>query len=795
MQIEERPTAFTPPFHRWLKQRRNELNLTQADLARRIAYSPETIRKIEAGVLKPSKQIADLLAGQLELLPEQHSAFVAFATGTGAPKPQARPTHLPQPLTTLVGRETDVSAVGKLFKRADTRLISLIGPPGVGKTRLAIEVAQVIHASGAFADGVWFVALAPITESAVVLSTLAHALGIQEKLGQPMLLTVQQFLRERELLLVLDNFEQVLEAVPLVAQLLAGAPRLKALVTSREPLHMSGEQRYEVSPLALDGVAETLFVQRAKAVKPDFDTAETQLVLVTEICRRLDGLPLAIELAAARIVLFTPKELLARLSQRLPVLTDGSRDAPARQRTLRATLDWSYELLTPEEQALFRRLGVFAGGCTLQAVQRFCEHDVLNLRPIEGIAALVSKSLMARRVDPNGESRYYMLETMREYALDKLAALGEQDIWLRRLAEYMVDVLIKLQDPSVPEDEIENWRVAIAWSLSAPRSGRLAKDLALLAPSELGMTARELSDWLEAALVHAPDLAAPAEQAHFMFRCGDAHRILSEFGRARQLTEQSLAICREYHLQEQIPEILSRLGNMAREQDDISAARAYLTEGIQLAQALEDKRGLADMLNTLAEVEIMADELAQAQHLLDEALLRCDKDDHMMQGWILNHHIHLSMAQSAWPSAISFAEQSIKEFNAVPFYVPRMWGLAWGYQSLGEIALGQGNPSAAKTHFEASLYRFNEIGDQMGIAWCLAGAAALDEEPERGATLWGAGEALSEKLGCRIAPASRYNRERTVALLRTQLGEAEFERLIIEGRGLTMDEAIALALA
>ncbi len=416
---------FNPPVGLWLKQRRSQLDLTQGDVARRINYSPETVRKIEAGVLKPSKQIAGLLAGALEIPAERHDAFVAFAVG--GKRGPARISNLPKPLTELIGRAEDLGVLQKLLKRPETRLLTIVGPGGVGKTRLGIELTR--QAADAFADGAVYVELAAMTSPEVVLAIIAKAVGAEERADQPLLTTVQDHLREQQLLLTLDNFEQVLDAAPNVVQLLAAAPKLKVIVTSREPLKVSGEQRYDVSPLPLDddGAAVRLFVQRAQQVKPGFQSDDR--ATIAAICRKVDGLPLAIELAAARIALFAPKELLERLDKRLSVLSGGSRDLPARQRTLQATLDWSYGLLTPEEQALYRRLSVFAGGCPLEAIEAFCQADGLALDPAAGVGALVEKNLMLRGEFSTGQSRFSMLETMREHALSKLAEAGESDVW------------------------------------------------------------------------------------------------------------------------------------------------------------------------------------------------------------------------------------------------------------------------------------------------------------------------------------------------------------------------------
>jgi len=799
---------FTRPFHRWLKERRAELDLTQGDLARRIQYSPETIRKIEAGVLKPSRQIADLMSTHLGVPETQHEAFVAFAVGSREDKPQPKFGNLPNPPTSLLGREREVAAVRDLLDRRDIRFVTLIGMGGVGKTRLAIQVAHEV--SQRFADGVWFVALAPITAPEAVLTSIVQELGIDA----PAALTSQQvlgrYLRERNLLLVLDNLEQVLDIAPFIADILVTAPGVKVIATSREPLQIAGEQRFMVSPLPIEDISVELFTQRARAVQPSFMLSEANRPTVTEICSKLDGLPLAIELAVARIVLFTPKELLAQLDQRLPLLTGGRRDLPIRQRTLRATLDWSYSLLTSEEQALFRRLGVFAGGFTLSAAQTFCEIDHLPLTTLDGLSALVTKCLLVRRDMGEDESRYFMLETIREYALEKLIETGENANWHRRLAERMA-ALIDRGDQELAL-EIDNWRAAFAWVVASERSNGLALSLFPYDDNAscLPISCSEFASALERALAMPPAQNNWAAQVRALDVYGGAIANMADLRRAQHISEAALALCREHNLRPEMVGVLYSLGHHARERGDVMQARAHFQACLQMWHDtnLADPT-LANLLLTMAEVEIVAENAAEALRLLDESLVVLSKANPPASplqrindlGWEANHRAHAFQLQGDFSKAKTLLHQSLDYFSGkrtgLPFQTWSRSASAYTYQSLGENALSEENLTEARRHSHESLRLHDEFGNKIGITWCLAtlaGVATRDEDPERGAQLWGASEAFREQIGCRIASASRLNRERTVAMLRQELGKAHFEAEAATGRALSLELAITLAM-
>jgi predicted ATPase/DNA-binding XRE family transcriptional regulator len=790
---------FTPPFGQWLKEQRARLDLTQGDLARRVGYSAITLRKVEAGDMPPSRQMLDLIADHLGVPATQRDAFISFALGHDTPAFN----NLPAPATALIGRDKDVAAVCRLLSakgQITSRFVTLVGPPGVGKTRLALGAAR--QAAGGFTHGACWVELAPVVEPQTALAAIAQALGIEEQPGKPALRLLQDHLRDKHMLLVLDNLEQVLEVGPLLGQALGAAPKVRVLCTSRELLRIAGEQSYTVQPLGDEAVQ--LFAQRAQAIEPVFELTEANRATVSDICRKLDGLPLAIELAAARIGLFTPKEMLSRLNQRLQVLTGGARDLPARQRTLRATLEWSYGLLSGDEQVLFRRLGVFAGGCTLHAVQTFLEIDNdLTLTAEDGLAALMSKSLLVRREDDKGESRYFLLETMREFALEKLKAHGEYDLWIERLGWYLI-ILIELPRQAPLFEETNNAREVLLWA----QSRSYVDDFECLIAATLGSISKfEANDIarMEDTLARPAQASTTLARANLIFKIGEFCQIQGRHALARKYLKHCLELIRGNEIRLFVAQALMTAGITVRECGDAAEARVLVTEAIDIFKEIEPADVPIAMV-TLGEIEVVDESADAAQHRLEESLWLFahtsaddpDKDRHNLHmAWSFNHLGHVAQLRQDHALAREMLLRSIEQLHDFPYVYPKKWLLFWNQQGLGESALAANELEEARQAVEAGLQCFFEFQDQMVASWCLAtlaGVCALDEAPECGATLWGASEALREQIGCRIAPASRLNRERTVALLREQLGEAGFARLAAVGAKMSADEAVAFAL-
>jgi predicted ATPase/DNA-binding XRE family transcriptional regulator len=436
-------------FGEWLRRKRKARDLTREGLAKRVGYSAATIRKLEAEERRPSAQIAGRLADLFNIPQEERTAFLRFARGDwqAAPSVQSEPTpwrdlplsprsNLTTPTTSLIGREKELAAVHEYLLRADIRLITLIGPLGIGKTRLSIEAAR--GALSHFLDGVFFIALAPLNDPSLIAPTIVQTLGFGEMGPQLPLKRLKAGINDKQILLVLDNLEHIIESTaPLVYELLLSCPRLQILTTSREALHIPGEWLYSVPTLAAPQDADsiqahtisefpalTLFAERARAVQADFALDANNIRPVASICTRVDGLPLAIELMAARMRLMSPDTLLARMNAQFVLSTDGLRAVPARQKTLDNAIEWSYNLLATEEQKLLARLSIFAGGFDLEAVEAVCAGQDAG-EALELLAQLVNKSLVATRHEPGQGVRYYLLETIRQYAWAKLEQWGE----------------------------------------------------------------------------------------------------------------------------------------------------------------------------------------------------------------------------------------------------------------------------------------------------------------------------------------------------------------------------------
>jgi predicted ATPase/class 3 adenylate cyclase len=686
------------------------------------------------------------------------------------------PNNLPLQRAPLVGREREITAVRDLLLRQDVGLVTLTGTGGTGKTRLGLQVAA--DALDEFQDGVFFVNLAPVSDPDLVLSTVAQTLGVVEAGGQPLLDSVKSYLQGKHLLLLLDNFEQVLAAAPLVAEVLATSRSLKLLVTSRVALRLSTEYEYAVPPLSLPDPrrlpsiarlsqyeAVAFFIQRAQAVRHDFAVTSANAPAVAEICVRLDGLPLAIELAAARVKLLSPQALLQRLSSRLTLLTGGARDLPARQQTLRATIDWSYSVLDPAEQILFARLAVFVGGRTLEAVAAVCNADGdLVIDPFDGVASLLDKSLLRQEDGPDGEPRFIMLETIHEYAHERLAASGEGSLLQGRHAEYFLTLAeqaeAELDGPrqvawlNLLEAEHDNVRAALRHMLdhgNAEVAGRLCTALHRFWAIHGHVT--EARQWLAAVLAHTAMLSGRT-QARVLFVAGKLASLQSDFGQAQALLELSLALCREQDDPHGIARALHDLGGLAMEQGDVPGANTLYEEGLALWRQLEDKRSIAATINNLGCLARDQGDYGRALLLLQESLELARELGHTMLVAVILINV-------------------------------------------GSVMEQEGDSTRAQVAYAASLALARELGNKECFAYGLeglGGVAAARGQAHCAARLFGAAEAVREVIDTPLSPVDHRHHERRIAVARAHLNEAAWTAAWAEGREMPLEQAVTYAL-
>ncbi|MEA2572919.1 MAG: hypothetical protein QOH93_217, partial [Chloroflexia bacterium] len=613
--------------------------------------------------------------------------------------------NLPVQPTPFIGREKEVEAACALLQREAVRLVTLTGPGGTGKTRMAVQIGEQMLLD--FRHGVFFVALASITDHTLVAGTIAQTLGIMEGANRPIIEGIKAYLRDRHMLLILDNFEQVVDAAPVVADIMTGAASLKVLVTSREILHLRGEHEFPVPPLTMPDTrhlppverltqyeAVRLFVDRAMSLRPDFQVNEENAAAVAEICASLDGLPLALELAAARIKILSPEAMLARLQDqdagegkaRLKLLVGGHRDLPTRQQTLRNTIGWSYDLLDEAERTLFRRLSVFAGGRSFEAIEAVCNaHAALPIDPLEGVASLVDKSLLRQGAGPGGEERYLMLETIQEYAREKLEESGEADALQQEHAAYFLQ-MAERAEPQLRgsrqaewlerlEAEHDNLRAALKWDIE---QGHPEEALRLGAALVEFWKARgylsEGRTWLEAALEISD---APTEaRARALMAAGNLASAQGDYARASSVLLESLELFRQSGDKVRIAATLKNLGNDARLQGNYDAAYAYFEEGLQIARELGNRQEVGTMLGDIGIV---------AQSLGDQE------------------------------GARTYYEESLQ----IRRELKDRRGIAMMLVNLGELARGSGDYDTAQTLYEEGLAIARELGDRWGVGMVL----------------------------------------------------------------------------
>ncbi|MGA7919546.1 MAG: tetratricopeptide repeat protein [Candidatus Acidiferrales bacterium] len=729
---------------------------------------------------------------------------------------EPRPSNLPMQQTGFVGREKEVAAVKKLLLRQDVRLVTVTGPGGIGKTRLAVQVASGLVEN--FPGGIYFVPLSPLKDPGLIASVIVQTLGIREAGGQSPLEILKKNLQDSSrapMLLLLDNFEHLIQAAPILTELLAMGPNLKILITSRAALHVYGEHEFPVPPLALPDSrsmppidvlsqypAVALFVQRAVAVKPDFELNLENAPAVTEICARLDGLPLAIELAAARIKVLSLSSLQTRLASRLQLLTGGARDLPQRQQTLRAAIDWSYDLLTAAEQKLLRRLSVFVRGCTLEGVEAVCDTNAdLALDLLDGMASMVDKSLVQQVEQANGESRFVMLETIREYALEKLEASGEDASTKRAHAAYCL-VLAEEQatEQSGAESEAwlerfalehDNFRAALEWLTETGNTDwGLRLGTALFRFWEMREYLAEGRDRL-GKLLKIPGAAAPTKaRERALFAAGVLALEQGDYASANALTGESLSIARELGDNQGVAVSLNALAVQARDCGDVSLAHSLFEESLSLWRDLGDRKAVARSLSNLASVVRLQGDFARAHSLYAECLSFFQElGDRTGVAWSLNSQGDVARDQGDSAPARTFYEQGLAIFRELG----DRWGIAATLGDLGTLAREQRDCATALSLYRESLKIFQELQHQRGIARlleCFACLAAVQLQAERSLRLAGAAAVLRQNIGAPLTPAEQSKLEATLGPARQALTHTSGATAWLEGWSMPVEKAI-----
>ena len=795
-----------------LRQHRNAASLTQEDLAELAGLNPDTISLLERGERRrPHRYTMQSLAEALGLSQRDRLRFEAAARRPTA-TPSARHTDLYSQPTPFIGREREAEEVRQKLLHPDVRLLTLTGPGGVGKTRLGLEVAKQVL--DWFDEGVCFVALAPVSEPDLVPSAIAQALGVRRSARQGMAEALEQYLRERQQLLLLDNFERLLDAGPPLAQLLGACPHLKVLVTSRVVLRLRGEHRYEVPAMALPPAgyqppAEVdryegihLFAERARAARSEFEITADNAPAVIELCRKLDGLPLAIELAAARVGLLPPEAMLARLGNRLALLTGGARDLPDRQQTLRATLDWSYDLLDAEERSLFARLAVFVGGWTLDAAEAVCdigdEAEVLR-----HTSALVDESLV-QQTNAHDEPRFTMLETVREYALERLEQSGEMERSRRRHAGYFLRLAEEEERESRGplqgawldrlETEHDNLRAALAWSLGPWGDTQTGLKLtgALSHFWYMREHHSESRTWLKSALERSGD--ATAARAKVLVGAARLAWFQGELPRSHALAKESLALYKDLGDDAGAAFACLVLGRTEVSQGNRQHGETLVEESLVSFRQQENMWGISRALIVLGAAALFDEDIDRAKTQFQKSLQICrdleDAEGIALSLLYLGYAAHM-LGEEALSSTL--LEQSLAVFEDLG----DSRGVAEVLLEQGRVAHAQGDDTRAASLCRQSLALSSKLENKSHIAFCLtvlAGATQATGDAERAARLFGAAHTLLESLDAVLDPAGTLEYEDNLAATRVQLSEDPFTKAWQEGKTMTLEQTITEAM-
>ncbi len=852
-----------------LRRYRLAAGISQEALAEHAGLSVEGIGAIERGQRRPRPATLRALGAALGLSPLQIGELALALRRTGRSRTAPPPPALPAQSTPLIGRTHELAVVAYLLRIAGVRLLTLSGVGGVGKTRVAVQAA--IEAAGAFPDGVVWVDLAPLRDPSLVEAALAQQVGLGDEGSAPLRARLLAALRTKRVLVLLDNFEHVLVARDLVRELLAACPGISVLVTSRACLTLESEQEYPLAPLALPDPSErsveavakasavALFLQQAQAALPTMRLTETTAPLVAEICRRLDGLPLAIELAAALVRVLPPQEMIAQLGDgsapgspgsrpnappRLDVLERGGWGLPDRQQSMRRCTAWSYDLLAPEEQRVFRHLGVLIGGWDEAAAAAVAGDAEDGALPIV-LARLAAKHLIRREGGPGGTPRFSMLETIREYASERLVASGAADAVHERHAAHYLNLAEQARSHlrgaeedswlARLEQEHGNLRAALSWdaaaAATAAQGARLAGalwlfwqirgfrreglawlehmlDLAADAPAAwraralhgAGILRYDLGDYTGArpllaqalALREAiPDIQGVAESLHGL---GCVAQNLGEYAQSAALFVESLALRQQRGDRRGAADSLSCLGNLAWEQGDYERARQLHEEALAMLRAVGNRRGIATALGNLGLVAQTTGDLARARRLYEQGLAihRAMGDKEGIARGV--HNVgDVALEQGDHGAASRLLEEAVHLWRDVGHSL----GQAYSLNSLGGLALLQGDRARAAARYRESLVIGREIGHKRSVAdaleW-LAVVLSLWCEACDATRLFGAAAALRDAEGAARWPQAQQQYEGAVKAARAALGESAFDAVWAEGAAMTFEQAIARAL-
>ncbi len=778
--------------------------------------NPHIPRPVEDLILAMLHKDASLRPTAAEVDEALMGGSPAFTSVPSEPSAR-RPHNLPLQRMPLIGRRAERSALQPLLLDSEIQLITLTGPGGTGKTRLAVQAAM--DAVGSFPAGIRFVNLATLSDPKLVVSEIAHTVGIRETPGRPLIEALEEKLASvGRILLVLDNFEQVAAAAPDLAEILDACPAVKALVTSRTVLRVYGEHEFSVPPLPvpecdpplspgrlLDFPSIALFVQRARAVKPDFALTVQNAGVISQICRRLDGLPLAIELAAARVKVLPLAGLLARIAGGLELLSGGARDVPERQRTLRRAIDWSYDLLTPPEQKLFRRLSIFVGGCTLEAAEAVCDAEQdLGIDLLDGVTSLVDKSLLNQTAPGDAEPRFSMLETIREYGREQLEQSGEIEIVRRSHAAYFLVLAEEGAARMSPADreswldrcdaEHDNFRAAIESLLKSANAEwglRLGSSLFWfweprehLTEGRRALTA--LLDILGAGLF-------PAHRARALYAAGVLADAQLDFDRAYELMKLSLDLQRQLGDKQGMATVESGLSIAANKAGRYLEARSHIERALLLWKELGSGTFVLG-LNNLANIAKKQGDYAIARSAY-ESTLEAFRSSGDIRGIAaaLNGLGDVAAAQGDLAGARWFYEDSLKKFQQIE----DSWGVAGVLRDLGDLACRGEDYSQAPGFYKQALAIFHKLGHRRGMARVLehlAACATYSGRPDCAIKLAGVAAVMREKLGISLSPAEQEELDRTINRACEKLPAAEQTKAWAEGRSMTADQAVTFVL-